>query len=323
MKDVLNLLLSDTGMMISNIIHLVCTALLILFMHFSAKYRNYKLSIGWYIAAFFFPLITAVVFLSKRKKFPGPKMKVCPLCGDKYPEIYQICGRCLIDLPENKAEDKEKENRTAKILGWAFGVFYGAAAVVTVAAAIMAGVYIFQSIGGLDNIISDSYRIACVTDEGESVYYDREGNAYEDGKDVLIYGKDGEVYRYMLDEEVDEFGYYGSYYVSREGEKFDSISCYVDEDGCFFYDEEYLLFYNDNLDEPYDEGGFDEENSEKFTDIIDMMLNEILGVVDNYRYYNGFYIDEEGNKYYWAEEASWNEKGELIIAENDPNPVTE
>lgn len=322
MKDILNLLLSDAGMMVSNAIQLICTALLILFMHFSAKYRNYKLSIGWYIAAFFFPLITVFVFLSKRKKFPGPKMKVCPVCGDKYPEVYQVCGRCLIELPENKAEEKEKENRTAKIFGWTFGVIYGAASVLTVAVAVMTCMYIFQSVGSLDDIMSDSYRIACVNENGEKVYYDKEGNSYEKGTDVLIYGKKGEAYTYELIDEIEENGTYASYYINEDGERFDSINCYVDEDGYFFYDEEAMLFYNDNPDAPYAEEDSDEEDSESFTDMIDLFMDEILGIAD-YKYYLGFYIDEDGNKYYWAEEASWNEKGELITAENDPNPLTE
>ena len=108
MANILDAVFSETGLAISGIIEIFCTASLLLFMHFSAKYRNYKLSLGWYIAGFLFPLITVFVFLSKRKKFPGPKMKVCPICGDKYPEVYQVCGRCLIELPENQQEEKKK-----------------------------------------------------------------------------------------------------------------------------------------------------------------------------------------------------------------------
>ena len=42
------------------------------------------------------------------------------------------------------------------------------------------------------------------------------------------------------------------------------------------YDEEYLLIYSDNLDESYAEGDYDEEyfeeeSSEEFTDMIDMI----------------------------------------------------
>ena len=320
MEDILNLLLSDTGTTVSSIIQLFCSALLILFMHYSAKYRNYKLSLGWYIAAFFFPLITVFVFLSKRKKFPGPKMKVCPICGDKYPEVYQVCGRCLIELPENKTEDKQKENKIAKIFGWTFGVVYGTASVLTVAVAVMTCMYIFQSIGDFGELMDDGFRIDFVAEDGQRVYYDKKGNAYENSKDVPLYGKDGEVYNYELIDEIEENGTYGSYYISEDGERFDSIKCYVDEDGYFFYDEESLLFYSDNSDEPYDGEDYDEEYAEKFTDMIDLLLDEILGIAE-YKYYFGFYIDEEANKYYWAEEASWNEKGELITAENDPNPL--
>ena len=38
---------------------------------------------------------------------------------------------------------------------------------------------------------------------------------------------------------------------------------------------------------------------------------------DGYRYYYEYLTDEKGNIYYNADEASWNEKGELITAEND------
>jgi len=38
----------------------------------------------------------------------------------------------------------------------------------------------------------------------------------------------------------------------------------------------------------------------------------------NYKYYDTPYCDEDGNIYYWAAEASWNENGELITAKNDP-----
>ena len=54
--------------------------------------------------------------------------------------------------------------------------------------------------------------------------------------------------------------------------------------------------------------------------MIDFFIEEFFGAL-KYKYYNDYYVDEEDNKYYWAEEASWNEKGELITAENDPNPL--
>ena len=334
MADILNSLFSETGMLISGIMDLLCSVTLILFIHFSAKHRNYKLSLGWYIAGFLFPLITAFVFLSKRKKFPGENMKVCPFCGDKFPDVYQVCGRCLIDLPENKEEEKKKEKLIAKISGWAFSVIFTVGAVITVAALIMTAMYIFERAEGLnDYLLDDSNRISCVAEDGSRVYYDKMGNTYENGYDVPVYGKDGEVYTYKTDEESDEYGYYNSYYVTEDGKEYDSYYCYVDVDGYFFYDEDDALIYPDYLWE--DEYGETEEIDEDavaqalldnmpetFTETVDFIFDEIFGMME-YRYYETYYVDGEDNIYYWAEEASWNEKGELITAENDPNPVVE
>ena len=48
--------------------------------------------------------------------------------------------------------------------------------------------------------------------------------------------------------------------------------------------------------------------------------DSINKTIQKNRYYEDRYIDEEGNLYYYADEVSWNEKGEIITAENDPNP---
>lgn len=329
MANILDALFSETGLAISGIIEIFCTASLLLFMHFSAKYRNYKLSLGWYIAGFLFPLITAFVFLSKRKKFPGPKMKVCPFCGDKFPDVYQVCGRCLVELPENQQEEKKKEKLIAKISGWIFTTLFAGGAVVTVAALVITAMYIFDSIDGLDpTLLSDSSRISCLTEDGSRVYYDKKGNAYEDGYDVPLYGKDGEVYTYLVNEKVDEYGYTETYYVSESGDCYDSYYCYVDEDGYFFFDEDEKIVYPEYLYED-DYEDFDPDAvadklitapPETFRGMIDFFIEEFFGAL-KYKYYNDYYVDEEDNKYYWAEEASWNEKGELITAENDPNPL--
>ncbi len=329
MANILDVLFSETGLAISGIIEIFCTVSLLLFMHFSAKYRNYKLSIGWYIAGFLFPLITAFVFLSKRKKFPGPKMKVCPFCGDKFPDVYQVCGRCLIELPENKTEDKQKENRIAKIFGWLFTVVFSAGAIVTVAALVVTVMYIFDSIDSLDStFLSDSNRISCLTEDGSRVYYDKIGNTYEDGYDVLLYGKDGEIYKYLQSENDNELGFSETYYVSENGDCYDSYNCYIDEDGYFFYDEDETLVYPEYLYEDIDTDEVADEIAneligappETFRGMIDFFIEEFFGALE-YKYYNDYYVDEDDNKYYWAEEASWNEKGELITAENDPEPI--
>lgn len=332
MAETLNMLFSDTGMIISSVLDVLCAASLLLFMHFSAKHRNYKLSFGWYLAGFFFPLITALVFLSKRKKFPGANMKVCPFCGDKFPDVYQVCGRCLIELPENKEEEKKKENKLAKIFGSVFTATFSVGAVVTVVALVMAAMYVFERIDGMETYLFDeSNRIPCVAEDGSRVYYDKMGNAYEDGFDVPLYGKDGEVYTYLENGTADEYGYYDSYYVDENGDCYDTYFCYVNEDGYFFYDEDETLIYPDYLweDETVETEEFDEDAvaqalldnmPETFTEIIDFFFDEVFGAIE-YRYYEDYYVDENDNRYYWSEEASWNEKGELITAENDPNPL--
>ena len=55
---------------------------------------------------------------------------------------------------------------------------------------------------------------------------------------------------------------------------------------------------------------------------LDEYYNDYIASYDEgYRYYNYPYVDAEGNIYFCAYEASWNEKGELITAENDISAV--
>lgn len=318
MKNMLDFLFSPAGSILFSGVQMLATVSLLLFMHFSAKHRNYKLSLGWYIAGFFFPAIAGLVFLSKRKRFPGPNMKVCPICGDKYPEVYQVCGRCLIDLPENVTAEKKKEKTISKAFGWGFVVLYSVFCISIVVFVGSMVSYIFEAVDAAD----DSLRIACTAEDGSKVYYDRNANAYEDAYDVIIYGKDGETYTYEEDEEVDEYGYNMTYYVSSEGEKFVSYDCYVDEEGYFFYDEDYTLFFPDS---DYESEDYEEpliEEPESFDEFIDLLLSEITEFT-NYKFYENYCVDEEGNKYYWADEASWNQKGELITAQSDPTLIEE
>lgn len=49
----------------------------LLFMHYSAKYKNCKLSVGWYVCGVLFGIWTVIIFLIKRKDFPGPQTKIC------------------------------------------------------------------------------------------------------------------------------------------------------------------------------------------------------------------------------------------------------
>lgn len=300
-------------------ISLVSIVLLLVYMHFSAKHKNQKLSAGWYICGYFFPLITAIVFISKSKKFPGPDMKVCPACGDRYPRVYEVCGRCLAPLPEIDDSTKNKDKKISKITGAAFWVTY---AITTVASLVflgfMVGAFIDTVSGAIDSF-EDSGRIGITNESGATVYYDKMGNTYENPEDVVLYGKDGTAYTYKV-ENIEEDGMYFDeyYYVSDDGEKFIEYDCYINEDGWFVFDKKQEFDYIDDAPFYYD------EESENYYDYDGNILSEedIYAYYDenleDYRYYDMTYFDSEDNKYYWAPEASWNEKGELITAENDP-----
>lgn len=265
----------------------------ILFMHYSAKHRNQKLSTAWYVCGIIFGLWTVLVFLFKRKDFPGDKVKVCEQCGVRYPVNFQVCSNCVIELPEYDSEIKNKQKKLSRIFGIAVIVTY-------ILSLVSVGFYV----GGIVNRIlnyEEQYRISV-----DGVFYDKKGNSYENEQDVLLYGEDGEVYTLTIEtSEIDPLSE-EYYYVSSDGEKYFELDCYVTEDGWFYCDKGGLL----ELYSP-DTGTMTEEELDKYYE------NYVMAYDDEYRYYDYPYIDEDGNYYYCAYEASWNEKGELITAKND------
>ena len=294
---------------IISVLNVLAVVFVILYMHYTAKYKNQELSVAWYIFGFFFTLPTAIVFAVKSKKFRHENTKVCSQCGDKYPETFTMCSRCLIELPELDDPSRMKKKKLGKIFGISFWAVTAISVVVT---GILVATVVEQSISLLDGIGASNYRIGITDENGETVYYDKEGNAYTDPNTVLIYGKDGEVYTYTTvgdTSEDDDAFYFGSQvYVDEDGNEYDPYLSYVDEDGYFFYDENYEIVWDDS--------DYDYEAEDDF----ELDLDDLLAENENYRYYQDRYIDEDGNLYYYAEEVSWNEKGEIITAENDPNP---
>lgn len=294
------------------LVGMMTTAFCILFMHFSAQHRNHKLGIGWYICGVLFNIWTVLVFLLKRKDFPGPDLKVCPSCGNRCPLSYEVCNRCLVELPEVDTEEKAKQKKLSKIFG--IGI------IITWVASLIAGVVIgstmmtqmFDIIGeytDYEDYYSDygeSYRI-----DIDGVFYDKQGIAYDNEEDVVLYDNKGRAYTYAEVTETDPEGgyeYEEYYYVRDDGERYYESDCYVTADGFFFCDK---------LDELH----YYEPDPEKMTDEeIDAYYKQQMELDKApYRYYNDYLIDNEGNIYYYAYEASWNEKGELITAENDPS----
>lgn len=296
--------ISQNMSLISGVLTMLQRATAMLYMHFTAKYKNQDLSLGWYIFAFFFPVLAAIVFAIKSKKFRHENSKVCSQCGDKYPETFSMCSRCLIELPD--LDDPKRMQK--KKLGKIFALVLAVVTVATIVMSVVFGVAIIEEAINLSEY-NESDRIAIETVAGETLYFDKMGEVYYQADHVPLYDRDGEIYTRIIQEVEDvEFGgtYKVAYYVDSQDNEYDPYNCYVDEDGYFYYDENYEI--------DWDYSDYDEEDLEDLEDSEEWFDEE------NYRYYQDRYVDEEGKIYYYADQASWNEKGELITAENDPNP---
>ena len=288
---------------ILTIIGIMATAFCVLFMHFSAQHRNHKLGVGWYICGVLFGPWTVLVFLLKRRDFPGPDLKVCPSCGNRCPVNFEVCNRCLVELPEVDTAEKAKQKKLSKI----FGIGIIITEVVSLVAGAVLGATmaksIFEMVGDIDSYYNDEYRIAV-----DGVFYDKKGNSYEKGSDVVLYDKEGRAYTYTTETENQDIYYYDEeYYVRDDGEKYFVYDCYVTSEGWFYCDKASTLeyYYPDT----------EKMSQEELDAYYQLQVNQ---EGDGYRYYYEYLVDEDGNIYYDAFEASWNEKGELITAENDP-----
>ena len=107
---------------IISVLNVLTLIFLILYMNYTAKYKNHDLSVAWYILGIFFPLPVAIAFAVKSKKFRHENTKVCSQCGDKFPETFTMCSRCLIDLPELDDPQRMKKKKLGKIFGVLFWV---------------------------------------------------------------------------------------------------------------------------------------------------------------------------------------------------------
>lgn len=283
---------------IIGVLEILAIVFSLLFMHYSAKYRNQELSVSWYICGVLFGLWTVIVFLIKRKDFPGPDAKKCIQCCNNYPDCFQECPNCHLALPEINPDEKKKQKKLSRGFGIAIIITYISAVIV----GIIIGITVSRNIIDYMSYLDVDDRISV-----DGVFYDKMGNSYEDEESVLLYDEDGHTYLYTVEEADDEaFGYEEYYYVRDDGKKYDLYDCYVTEDGWFYCDKawEIELYSIDmstmtqkELDEYYDSLMNDED--------------------EEYKYYDYPYVDKEGNIYYMAYEASWNENGELITAEND------
>lgn len=269
----------------------------ILFMHYTASYKNKKLSPAWYVCGALFGLITVLVFLVKSKDFPGEDTKVCPQCGDRFYSRFEICPKCLVELPAINSEGKQKQKKLGKIFG-----------VMVIVCYLLMGAAGFISNAVINNIDWEDYGFRIAVD---GVYYDKQGNSYENEEDVLLYDEEGNAYFYTaIPSDIDPLSE-DYYYMNEAGDRFYEFDCYVTEEGWFYCDKRGSLV-------PF-EVDYDSMTDEELDAYYESQLDQLH---EEYRYYDYPYTDDEGNLYYCAYEASWNEKGELILAHNDVS-VTE
>lgn len=268
----------------------------LLFLNFSAKYRCHKLNVGWYICAVLAGPLTLIVFLIKRRTFPGPDVKKCPQCKKLSGEYEQLCPVCQSALPAINREEKRRQKRLSRIFGIGIITVY--------ALTVILGAVFGYNLVSSPELFEEDDRISV-----NGVFYDKKGNSYENEDDVILYDEDGRVYTYLSEELQDEsmyFSYETQYYVRDDGEKYYALDCYVTEDGWFYCDKGYMLEL------------YSEDTSEMTEEELDKYYQEqMTAEAREYRYYDYPYTDGTGTLYYSAYEASWNEKGELITAEND------
>jgi len=258
------------------------TAVLTIF--FSTKYRNGNHKVLYYIFAVLFPVITLIVFAIKRKEMNGVGMKVCPSCGRKYPREFVTCYQCNIELPEYD----EKKPKLYKTLAIVMSVIFAVSTVGSIAVNtvdVIQSVKSFFSEDGEDGESFDPFdlgdmmqpyqRIAVTDENGNKVYYDKKGIAYENADDVVLYSESGVSYTYSNATER---------YEGSDGSHADVYFAYVDSDGWFVVDDEDIHSVNKT---------------------------------DGEYYYDYYYVDDDGEKYYDAECASWTKDGKLITSDKD------
>lgn len=306
MEELFNLVMIFSP--IFTILEFAAIAFTILYMHFTAKHRNYELSPAWYVCAVFFGFITLMVFLVKKKNFTAPDTKMCVNCGFKFPENYNVCTNCGIDLPPIDTEEKEKARKYSKGFGIAVILVYILSGLAGVGLGVATTIAVFEEV---EYLLDDEWSFYDASDriDVNGVYYDKKGNSYENAEDVLLYDDQGRVYTYVTEEKYNEdfdYTYYEEFYVRDDGDKYFAYDCYVTADGWFYCDKAGLLEL------------YSVDTSIMTEEELDAYYNTLLeDQVPEYRYYDYPYVDADGNLYYDAYEASWNMQGQLITAEND------
>lgn len=275
---------------VSTILSVASSLLAMATVYFSTKYRNGQHKLSWYLFALFLPFLCMIVFFFKRKEMNGAGMKQCPVCHSNYPKEFVTCYKCNLQLPEY-SEEKSKRNKTLAIvmavlfaLCFAFDSFCSVAVVLDT----------FSDFFSEETYEGVVERISFTDENGNKVYYDREGNAYNDPLEVALYTKDGT--KYVYSNATDR-------YQNSDGKTVAYYNAYIGTDGYLVIDNEDSIYYYDQNkdDDTYEVGEIGEELYE----------SSVLTP-----YYEAPYTDDDGNIYYPADVASWTKDGKLITSDD-------
>ena len=190
----------------------ICCLLMI---YFSSKYRSGYPRAGWYIFGFFFPFVTGVIFLFKRKEMGAPDMKSCPICKSKYPKDFTYCHKCNVELGEYDPK-KKKTQKTFSVLFAVVFLLCGAVTLANSSISLIAWNYYPPDDGEVEEYVDPGINI-------DGAYYDRDGNSYMSFYDIPFYTKDGKRFAY-----------------SNATERYESQDGYLNEYDCVVGEDGYL-----------------------------------------------------------------------------------
>lgn len=127
--------------------------------------------------------------------------------------------------------------------------------------------------GARDNTKTTAESISeTTTATSSTVYYDKNGTAYDSKDSVNYYDKDGNVYHYMMVED-----YLPDYVNGKTGEHINGFECYIDENGFFCH-----ISDNNALSRVYNSvDTYEDENGNKYYDISTVSWDENGNMLHN------------------------------------------
>lgn len=243
---------------LSSLLSLAFSTLLMLAIGFDCKAKNNDKRTMWMVLTFFFPIIVGIIYACTRNKNSIPQTKICPNCRAVLDGSMLYCPNCnntYFPVEDESRAAALKNSKNSKIC---FGVSVGVYVVsiilsVTMLVTIVPKMYQMiegsfdETIGGFEEGYDYDYDYDLHYGfyvNGETVYYDRNGNTYSDAEDVLYYDRDGNTYTYNDD----------SYqFKTLSDVEYNALYCYVDSEGYFVFDKADAVFDEPSMIESDDD----------------------------------------------------------------------